>query len=223
MPENQDPPRDPLDLDNVDRQIRINELEEQVSALGGTLHETGEECPSEIKEQFLKHIIDWENGPLGTEMEELAKEGVKLPPPEEVSDADLHDKLWALIHALAARNTFLHHTDHMSDRQLYERLWNDSLREVNPIMPKNSGWNYHIDFISSGSEEDTQIGLRYYDSEEDRQRWARDFPNTVIPPHEDLPYDRDRLLPQAKYEALEMDGDFDPEEGLDSGEPADEP
>ncbi len=49
---------------------------------------------------------------------------------------------------------------------------------------------------SSGSERDIHAWLKYYADEETRQRWAEDFPNDVVPPHEDPPYDRDRHLPQ---------------------------
>ena len=41
-----------------------------------------------------------------------------------------------------------------------------------------------------------QIYLKHYADEEAREHWARRFPEDPIPPHEPLPYDRDRFLPQ---------------------------
>ena len=79
------------------------------------------------------------------------------------------------------------------------------------IMRPGSGWRNYIDLIGSGSEEDIEIGLRYYESEEDRRRWAKEFPKDVIPPHEDPPFDRDRLLPKAEEELPEPD-EFESEE-----------
>ena len=105
-----------------------------------------------------------------------------------------------MINSLAGMDTFLCNTNHLSDRQLYEHLWTDTLREETPLMPPGSGWVNHLDMIGGCSEEDIQIGLRYYDDEEHRQQWARDFPGDVIPPHEDPPFDRDRLLPQLSQE-----------------------
>ena len=64
-------------------------------------------------------------------------------------------------------------------------------------MKAGSGWVNHIDVIGGGSEEDIEIGLRYYDTEEQRGHWAKDFPDDVIPPHEAPPFDRDRHLPGA--------------------------
>ena len=35
----------------------------------------------------------------------------------------------------------------------------------------------------SGSDEDNQLYLKYYADEEWRERWHKDWPNDVIPPH----------------------------------------
>jgi hypothetical protein len=198
MPDEQIPFEDPLDLDAVDRDIRINELTEQVKDMGATSFHASEECPPDIEEGFLKSIVDFESAPLSSHFEQLVSAGVELPPPDSLDDAALYAKLWEVINALAGQETYLYHTNHLSDRQLYEHLWTDSLREETTIMPAGSGWRCHLDLIGSGSEEDIEIGLRYYDSEEERHRWARDFPKDGIPPHEEPPYDRDRHLPAAK-------------------------
>jgi len=41
---------------------------------------------------------------------------VALPPPDELSDSELSVKLWEVINMLALLGTFLHSTDHLSDR-----------------------------------------------------------------------------------------------------------
>lgn len=200
---------DPLGLGAADRQIRINELEEQVKALGDGEMRVAENCPPEIHEQFLRNIVEFESAPKGTPFGRLVRAGVELPPAAEMDNAALHTKLWEVIHALAKMDIYLYHTDHLSDRELYEHLWTDSLREVGAIMAPGSGWSHIIDLIGSGSEESIQIALRYYDSEEDRQRWAREWPRYPIPPHEDPPCDRDRLLPKEPPPAPPVDIDYD--------------
>ena len=55
----------------------------------------------------------------------------------------------------------------------------------------------HIDLVGSGSEEDIANYLRYYADESTRRDWAREFPDLVLPPHEQPPYDRDRRLPRS--------------------------
>lgn len=50
--------------------------------------------------------------------------------------------------------------------------------------------------IGGGSEEDNQIYLRYYATEDERADWKRQFPEDELPSRAKPPYDRDRLLPQ---------------------------
>jgi hypothetical protein len=128
----------------------------------------------------------------------LIEGGVALPPPEELDDTQVSSKLWEVIHAMAGLGAFLHSTDHLSDRELYAELWRDALREPGVLLPDHLDYAVHIDLISSGSEEDILLRLKYYADEEERQQWREDFPEDLIPDHEDLPYDRDRLLPQAE-------------------------
>ncbi len=66
-------------------------------------------------------------------------------------------------------------------------------------MPPNPDSACHLDIIGSGSEEDIEIALKYYDDEEERAFWREQFPEDPIPDHEDPPYDRDRHLPQRDY------------------------
>jgi len=214
LPNDPHNPRNPLELDDIDRRIRINELEHELQDQGMHLSGTSDDCPPEIHEQFLSNILAYESAPISCPFDVLVKSGIDLPDPDDLDDAALHDRLWVVIRALAARNIYLYRTDHLSDRELYADLGNDLLREPGPDLPPGSGWINHLDILGGCSEEDMQIGLRYYESEEERQRWAKEWPNDVIPPHEDLPYDRDRLLPKApEPRAMEFDGEeFDSEE-----------
>jgi len=125
----------------------------------------------------------------------LAQNGLDLPPPEELDDAQVTAKLWETIRGLAMLRMFLYSTNHLSDRELYEELWHDVLREEGPVMPLSNDSAWHIDLLGSGSEEDNSLYLRYYADEETRQRWAKDWPGDNIPASETPPYDRDRHLP----------------------------
>ena len=123
---------------------------------------------------------------------------MSLPQPDQLDDSELTSRLWDVINGLAFLRTFLHNTNHLSDRQLYVSLWEDLLREPTVLMPGNSAYACHIDIVGSGSEEDTCLYLRYYAGEEERQSWLEDWPADVMPDHEEPPYDRDRSLPQAE-------------------------
>lgn len=212
MSDQHDLPEDPLDLDAIDREIRINELTEQVKDLGAGESYVSENCPPELHEQFLSGIVAFESAPLGSQFQRLTEAGVELPPPDSLDDGALHAKLWEVINALAAWDVYLQRTDHLSDRALYQDLWGDLLRDQVALMPPGSGWRNYIDVIGSGSQEDIEISLRYYDTEEDRRHWAKEFPSDVIPPHEDPPFDRDRHLPQPPEEVRGPGEDEDDDE-----------
>lgn len=208
------PPNDPLDLEAVDRAIRINELEAELTDMGMRSTYTGEESTPEMHETFLRNMKQFESGEFITGFERLERAGVHMPDPSTLDDRALHAKLWEIINALAAMEIELNHTDHLSDRQLYEHLWSDTFRDEDPYFPPGSGWMQAYDLIGSGSDEDIDICLRYYDSEEQRQRWAESFPNDVIPPHEALPFDRDRHLPRVTPRFAENESDSDTDAGI---------
>ncbi len=156
-------------------------------------------CPPDLEDEFIRNIEAFENAPCSTHLAELEKRGIKLPDPETMEDPELSVTLWNLIYALAEMRVFLHSTDHLSDRELYTWLFNEGLREKTQIIPPELEYNYHIDLVGSGSDEDIHNDLKYYADEKDRQHWAGEFPEDDIPDHVDPPYDRDSKLPQPNY------------------------
>lgn len=189
-------PHDPLNLEAIDRMIEANALEEQRQAKGLPPMNFSDDCPPEVKDEFLRNVLSYDEAPLSCQFDRLIENGVQLPPPESIDDQAIHAKLWEIIHVLARFDVYLDRTDHLSDRELYEKLWSDVLREEVPLFPEGSGWRNWIDMLGSGSEEDIELGLKYFDDEESRRHWAEQFPDDIIPPHQDPPYDRDRLLPR---------------------------
>ena len=187
------------DLTDIDQKIRINELREAArEAAGGemTISES-DDGPPEVAEQFWSNVRDFESADSTCNFKQLEERGIALPAPNTLDDAALTKKLWEVIHELARMSVYLSNTDHWTDRELYEHMWHDTLREVTMDLPPNAGWVNHLDFLSSGSEEDTQMYMKYYADDEYRASWMRDFPDYVMPPHVDPPYDRDSKLPKA--------------------------
>lgn len=190
---------DDLDPDRIDQEIRINELREAAKEAAGGEMISWEDpgAPPEIAEQFWENVLAYEQAEETCHFLMLERTGVELPPPEQLDDNLLTAKLWEVVHALARMNVYLSQTDHWSDRELYDRLWHETLREFTPDFPPGSGWNCHIDFLSSGSDDDNFLYLKYYANEEERRRWSQDWPDDVIPPREKPVYDRDVKLPKA--------------------------
>ncbi len=187
---------------------RIDELKQKARELAGGEMDfrQSEDCPPDVAEDFLEHIIAYEEAPWTTHVQQLEEVGIQLPAPDSMNDEQLNDKLWEVINQLARMRIFISQTDHLSDRELYTTLWVDALREEVKDMPFSEFSAWHIDLLSSGSEEDTYLYLKYFADEEWRREWLESFPDYLMPDHEEPPYDRDRFLPQANY-AIEDEGE----------------
>lgn len=154
--------------------------------------------PEDLHDLFLQYVAAYEEREPGTLFDLLPQSGITLPAPEELDDEALGRKLWDVIHGLAQFGTFLHNTDHLSDRELYIYLWSDALREAAVLMPENPAYAYHIDLVGSGSEEHVHLYMKYFASEKERQQWLKDWPDDPMPDREKPLYDRDRRLPRAE-------------------------
>jgi hypothetical protein len=192
---------DPENTDHEDIESRIRKLKEEAAKLTGDQMISDElaDCPSEIEEEFWKNVVAFERASWTQPFDMLVEGGVSLPPPDELDDTQITTKLWEVIRTLALLRAYLDHTDHLSDRELYTHLWNDSLREALVLQPGNPDFACHIDLIGSGSEEDIFIDLKYYADEAQRRRWAKEWPSDPMPDHQQPPFDRDRHLPQSRF------------------------
>ena len=152
-------------------------------------------------DKYLQRLDAIENGPFTTDFQKLLNAGVQLPEPESLDDDRLSAKLWEVIEALARLRVFLESTDHLSDRQLYDVLWRETLHHEVPIEPDDpddlddGGGAWHVDLVSTGSAENIRAWLTYYADEQTRDHWRREYPEDDMPAHQDPPYDRDRHLP----------------------------
>jgi len=188
---------DPLGLQPVDREIRIEKIRREIQETARTEMISGKvtDCDPEVEEAFLEHVIALETHGFVSPFDTLVREGFDLPAPEKLDEAALTAKLQELIHTLAARRLFLHSTNHLSDRELYSWLWRDGLREGLMGFGLPIG-NCHLDVLGACTEEDIVLQMRYYADEQERAGFAADFPDFPMPPKEKPPYERDRHLPK---------------------------
>jgi hypothetical protein len=188
----------PAAMDDIND--RIEKLKQQADAVTGGKMQSGfsPDCPPEMQERFCKQALAlaFEATPAVEPLQKPVESGMTLPSPEALEDTALTSKLWEVIDGLAAIGIYLFFTDHLSDRELYERLWRDVLRDPMELTD-DDGAAWHVDMSSGGSEEDTLVYLKYYADDDARRRWAQEWPNDPLPPAEDPPFDRDRRLPQA--------------------------
>jgi len=194
------PPDRPDGQYDVDREIRIEKMKRELDELaGGKMISCGfGSLPQEIEEMFLEQVLAYERAEVDTNFNRLVQRGVVMPPEPELDDPSLSVKLAEIIRELAEMRCFLEYTDHLSDRELYQWLWREGLRDTTADMSGMPDGAWHTSPIGSGSDEDTAIWLKYYADEEDQRDWHSQFPDYAIPEHKVLPFDRDRHLPKPR-------------------------
>jgi hypothetical protein len=185
--------------DEPDQEERIKNLHAELEKIGGTVVDRLESMPADMEEEFLRHVLEYETAEPISLLTWLAKSGIEVLDPDQLDDKTLSIKLQEVIYGMAYVGAYLLHTNHLSDRELYEFL-SDCLTEEVVLFPENPDYAYIIDMVGgveSGSDEDIQTYLKYYADDIARVKWGHDWPGDKIPKHEDPPFDRDRFLPQS--------------------------
>jgi hypothetical protein len=182
--------------DEPSQEERIAKLRAELEKLGGSTT-TLESMPADMEEEFLRHVLEYETAEPISLLKLLENSGMQVPASDTLDDDALKVKLKELIERMSQLGAFLLHTNHLSDRELYDFLCREGLREEAVLFPENPSYAYMIDLTGSGSDADNEIYLKYYADEEHRRRWAHDWPEDPLPEHEDPPFDRDRFLPQS--------------------------
>jgi hypothetical protein len=182
--------------DEPNQEIRIQKMREEIERLGG-IFGVDSEMPADLEEEFLKQVLEYEHAQPITLFRLLQNAGFELPQADSLDDEMLTVKLVELVTRMASLGAYLVNTNHLSDRQLYQYLYDEGLREEAMLFPENPGYAYMLDLTGSGSDEDMQIYLKYYADKDFRERWAKDWPKDPMPPHEEPPFDRDAKLPKS--------------------------
>jgi len=193
LPGDDDPPEgddpDLLDLAGVDREIAAAKTESIPDA-------PRSDPPQPVIEAQLR-AMEPEN--WTPPAQQLAEQNIPLLPPAEITDETLTPILWELLHNLALRGFYLLHTDHLNDLELYAALWERGLRDPAHLPGRNPRGGWFHDFLGSWGEEDMQLWLRYYASDQDRAKHAKEWPKATIPPKEQPCSNRDWRLPKGPF------------------------
>jgi hypothetical protein len=145
-----------------------------------------QELPTPVENEFLASMLAWERAPVLSISRWFTPE-LRLPHPDTLADAELHQRLWQTIRQLFDAKIVLDFTDHLSDRELYTVIYRDIL--PSPEKKIDAAENYlHWDCADMGG--DPEIWLRYYASAEDRENWAHELPGP-LPDREEPPYKRE--------------------------------
>ena len=185
-------------FDALDQEERIKVLREEVKKVGGIISVL-EGMPADLEEEFLRHVLEYETAEPISLFRLLENAGLEIGSPESLDDQQLTTKLLALIERMSTMGAYLKHTDHLTDRKLYNYLYYEGLREEAVLFPENPSYAYIIDLTGSGSDEDNQTYLKYYADEAHRRQWTEDWPDDPMPDRAVAPFDRDSKLPQPHF------------------------
>ena len=93
-------------------------------------------------------IYDFEHAPTVTSRKRLLEHGIIPVPPHELPDpTSMHDELWTIIEALSLTGIYLLNTGHLTDSDLYSRLYYRILDEETRLMPPSSEAAEYIDCL----------------------------------------------------------------------------
>jgi len=192
------------ELEEAERQIRIQRMREQLERNGTDWKAVAQEhdLSPESEEAMLQRVLYLETAPRTTYAKMLLADDVELPSPDSLeTDEAAHAKLWEVIHGLAYRRVFLFYTNHLSDRELYSKLWFTHLNQTTIDMSWDPDSGCFMDLLDGQNVEDAQQWLRYYADEEERQWWQDTMheEGQPLPPSEPAPYTRDELLPKREH------------------------
>ena len=198
-----------MDLSNEpDQEQRIETLRRELqNRLGGIpLYDSlpPQFDNADFEERFLRQMLEYETSEPIAPFTLLQNAGITITAPEQLDDAALSAKLNELIHQLASVGIYLQRTNHLSDRELYEFLYNDELRNEARLFPENPNYAYIINLagldldslIMTGGSVDVRFYLMYYATKKERKHFARAFPELSIPPRRNPASDRDRFCPK---------------------------
>jgi hypothetical protein len=141
--------------------------------------------PTSFENEYLASILAWERAPV-LPISRWFDEPLLLPPAESLSPEQLHVVLWDTIHKLYEKQIVLDYTDHLSDHELYCLIVRDILPSHEKKMDLTSTY---LHWHCLDPTDDPNTWLRYYASEDERQRWARDT-REPLPPMARPPYQR---------------------------------
>lgn len=141
--------------------------------------------PTREENEFLASMLAWERAPV-LPISMWFEPELILPRPDTLTDRELHRVLWDTLNRLYDKRVVLDFTDHLSDRQLYCLILRDILpsHEKKIDLPRN-----YLHWHCLDDDNDPEIWLRYYASEEERGAWFEET-HQQLPPSESPPYPR---------------------------------
>lgn len=173
--------------DEVEELLRNAELREELEPFfdEAIARVSSTRWPLRAENEYLAAMLAWEMAPVLPIYKWFEPE-LRPPRPDALSDEELREILWDIIHRLYEKRIVLDFTDHLSDRELYTLIY----RYILPAREKHlEQATHYIHWDCSAIDGDPEIWLRYYASDAERQAWAVRY-RQPLPPKSPPPYPR---------------------------------
>jgi hypothetical protein len=138
---------DPHPTDSIKRDA-IRDRDQHFATRKACIADMVRDNPQEPSEFYWTMVYDLEHAPTVTSRKRLLEHGIIPFPPQELPDpTSLHDELWTVIEALSLTGIYLLNTGHLTDGDLYARLYYRILDEETRLMPPSSEAAEYIDCL----------------------------------------------------------------------------
>ncbi len=141
--------------------------------------------PTSFENEYLASMLAWERAPV-VPISHWFDPPLSLPAPESLTWREIHEQLWNVIYRLYEKQIVLEFTEHLSDYQLYCLV----VRDILPSHEKKL--DLPVTFLHwhcLDPSEETETWLRYYASDDERDRWELETGQTA-PSVESVPFSR---------------------------------
>lgn len=177
------------DVDHLLRNAALRDaleplLDESINRVNAAFMSTGDE------NDFLQSMLEWERAPIVPICDWFSPR-LELPYPDDLTNVQLGELLYATIDQLYEQHIVLDFTDHLSDRQLYCLIFRDILPAHEKMIQRRDSF---LHWDCANTDGDPEIWLRFYASDEERQTWEQETQCT-LPEVDEPPFPRD--LPRA--------------------------
>ena len=112
--------------DEPSQEERIIKLRQELEKHGGEVFPVADLSP-DLEEEILRKMLAADNADPISLWDLLTRDGVEIPAPDQLNANSLAAKLKEIIDHMASHKVYLSGTNHLSDRQLYEHLYSDTL------------------------------------------------------------------------------------------------
>ena len=148
------------------------------------------------RKTFFTRGADIHDEAWTTHFERVVESGMTIPNMQKIPKKKLSRALWRLVERLAELNVYLGFTNHLTDKQLYRQLTEETLHDLLRKDAITDDAAFFLGLINFTTPKGVEVFLRYYANRKEREEFKQLFPEVPLPPASVPPSRRDLFLPK---------------------------